>query len=71
MFVQAMTQFHVLLLTARNLQVVSRISGQTVQDIPLSSSVPTLPAGAFLGLIRDEETGSIFLMAGGQLVHIA
>ncbi|BDA49156.1 Vacuolar protein sorting-associated protein 18 homolog [Coccomyxa sp. Obi] len=66
----AMTQFHVLLLTARSLQVVSRISGQTVQDIPLSSSIPNLPPGCFLSLIRDAETASLFLMAGEGLYEV-
>lgn len=61
---QAMTQFHILLLTARSLQVVSRISGQTVQDIPLSSSIPNLPPGCFLSLVNDAEAASLFLMAG-------
>ena len=59
-----MTQFHVLLLTARSLHVVSRISGHVVQEMLISSSIPTITPGGFLRLVRDVEAASLFLMAG-------
>lgn len=63
---QALTQFHVLLLSAGRLLLVSRISGQVVQEVPLSSlgSGVAPHSTALLALLRDRETSTIYLSAG-------
>ena len=67
---QALTQFHVLLLSARSLHLVSRVSGRSVQEVPLSSLGGTYaqPSAAVpsLALLRDAETSTIYLAAGAQ-----
>jgi hypothetical protein len=66
---QALTQFHVLLLAAGRLLLVSRVSGQAVQEVALpslgSSLAPQPPAAAASpALLRDEETSTVYLAAG-------
>ena len=65
---QALTQFHVLLLSARSLHLVSRVSGRSVQEVPLSSlgGAYAQPSAhvASLALLRDAETSTIYLAAG-------
>ena len=65
---QALTQFHILLLSARSLHLVGRVSGRGVQEVLLSSlggafAQPSAPVPS-LALLRDAETSTIYLAAG-------
>lgn len=71
---QAMTEFHYLLLGASYLQVYNRISGRCIQELGIAG-----PAGMQLSpqsgrctmLLRDAEAAQTFLVAGKQLMTLA
>ncbi len=66
LFLQAMTEFHYLLLDPRTLRIYNRISGQAVQELAISGAGGVLPSpqGTFSMLLRDAEAAQTYLMAG-------
>ena len=64
--VQAMTEFHYLLLGERCLCIYNRISGQLVQEVAISGpgGVLTSGQGASSMLLRDAEAAQAYLIAG-------
>ena len=70
---QAMTEFHYLLLGASHLQVYNRISGRCVQELAVGGPAGmqlTSQGGRSIMLLRDAEAAQIFLVAGKQLMHL-
>ena len=67
---QAMTEFHYLLLGQKSLHIYSRISGQLGQEVAISGPGGVLPAaqGASSMLLRDAEAAQVYLVAG-ELEH--
>lgn len=59
--VQALTQYHLVLLAGGRLHAVNRVSGKTVQEIALGGAVGGAPA---LGLAADQAAGTIYLFTG-------
>lgn len=59
--VQALTQYHLVLLAGGRLHAVNRVSGKTVQEIALGGAVGGAPA---LGLATDQAAGTIYLFTG-------
>jgi hypothetical protein len=67
-YLQVMTQFHVLLLSQRAVHVFSLVSGHAVQEVALSAHVRQLPQSPFLAMVRDPEAATIYLVAGPGLL---
>ena len=68
---QAMTEFHYLLLGASYLQVYNRISGQGVQELALAGPADlqlSPQSGRCTMLLRDAEAAQTFLVAGKRLM---
>ncbi len=64
--VQAMTEFHDLLLDEKCLCIYNHISGQLVQEVAISGPGGVLPSGqgACSMLLRDAEAAQAYLIAG-------
>ena len=68
---QAMTEFHYLLLGPNCLHIYNRISGQLVQEVAISGPGGVLPAAqeASSMLLRDAEAAQAYLVAGKYTQH--
>lgn len=66
--VQALTQYHLVLLYPSKLQYVNRTSKQVVQEVALSRFAAPLRGAATmpLGLCRDQLAGRIYVLAGAR-----
>ena len=66
-FLQALSQFYLLLLFPTKVQCINRVNGQVRQELPLTFS-RTLSAGPqtaeTLALASDDAEGTVYLMAG-------
>lgn len=61
--VQALTQYHLVLLAGGRLHAVNRVSGKPVQELALGRAVGGAPA---LGLATDQAAGTIYLFTGAR-----
>ena len=71
---QAMTEFHYILLGASILQVYNRISGRCVQELAIAGPAgmqPSPGSGRCTMLLRDAEAAQTFLVAGERLMSLA
>ncbi len=66
-FLQALSQFYLLLLFPTKVQCINRVNGQVRQELPLTPS-RTLSVGPqtaeSLALASDDAEGTVYLMAG-------
>ena len=66
-FLQALSQFYLLLLFPTKVQCINRVNGQVRQELPLTFS-RTLSVGPqtaeTLALASDDAEGTVYLMAG-------
>jgi len=71
-FLQALSQFYLLLLFPTKVQCINRVNGQVRQELPLTPSF-TLSVGPqtaqTLALASDDAEGTVYLMAGD--LHIS
>ncbi len=65
---QALTEFHMVMLTGSRLSCINRVSGALVQEVPLNARLGAGPGSQPLGLAADQMAGAVYLFTGVSLV---